>query len=38
MDVDGTGRLDEHGVDVVLRDYVNVDAVLAALAAARPPA
>jgi len=38
LDYGGSGRLDAHGVSVVLRDYTDVDAVLRALADARPPA
>lgn len=38
VDYAGSGRLGEHGVSVVLRDYTDVDAVLRALEQARPPA
>jgi len=37
IDYDRSGRLDAHGVSVVLRDYTDVDAVLDALVRARPP-
>jgi len=38
IDYDASGRLDAHGVSVVLRDYTDVGVVLRAFADARPPA
>lgn len=38
VDCNDSGRLDGHGVSVVLRDYTDLDVVLDALARAEPPA